>query len=84
MLGIQTTFFGFQEFRVLFVTTSEKRVLMIEVNRRFNNSKDSELFLFTYKSSLCAAKRCFETRMDKRPGDNEVILRRALLTNSES
>lgn len=52
-LGIHTKHFGFQEFRVLFVTTSAKRVEnMIEVNKRFNEGAGSPLLLFTNVRAL--------------------------------
>ena len=56
MLGIHTELFGFKEFRVPILTTSQKRMEnLIEVNKRFNNGLGSELFMFTYRASLCAS-----------------------------
>jgi hypothetical protein len=61
MLGIHTELFGFNEFRVPILTTSPKRVEnLIEVNKRFNNGKGSELFQFTDRASLCASPRVLE------------------------
>lgn len=56
-LRIHTKHLGFQEFRVLFVTTSAKRVEnMIRENIQVNNGAGSEPFLFTDEPSLCTAK----------------------------
>ena len=61
MLGIHTELFGFKEFRVPILTTSPVRVEnLIEVNKRFNNGKGSELFLFTDVGALRASPHVLE------------------------
>jgi hypothetical protein len=75
MLGIHTELFGFQEFRVPFLTTSPKRVEnLIEVNKRFNNGEGSELFLFTDRASLCASHHVLEHRWINGRGEKVTLL----------
>jgi hypothetical protein len=75
MLGIHTELFGFKEFRVPILTTSPVRVEnLIEVNKRFNNGKGSELFLFTDRDAFCAAPRALEHQWINGRGDEVTLL----------
>jgi hypothetical protein len=75
MLGIHTELFGFKEFRVPFLTTSPVRVEnLIEVNKRFNNGKGSELFLFTDRASLSASPHVLEHQWINGRGEKVTLL----------
>jgi hypothetical protein len=75
MLGIHTELFGFKEFRVPILTTSSERVKnLIEVNKRFNNGKGSELFLFTDRTSLSASPHVLEHQWVNGRGEEVTLL----------
>jgi hypothetical protein len=75
MLGIHTELFGFKEFRVPILTTSAERVKnLIEVYKRFNNGKGSELFLFTDLTSLRASPHVLEHEWVNGRGERVTIL----------
>jgi hypothetical protein len=75
MLGIHTELFGFKEFRVPILTTSAERVAnLIEVYKRFNNGKGSELFLFTDLVSLRASPHVLEHEWLNGRGERVTLL----------
>jgi hypothetical protein len=75
MLGIHTELFGFKEFRVPILTTSAERVAnLIEVYKRFNNGKGSELFLFTDLVSLRASPHVLEHEWVNGRGERVTLL----------
>jgi protein involved in plasmid replication-relaxation len=75
MLGIHTEHFGFKEFRVPILTTSAERVKnLIEVNKRFNNGKGSEIFLFTDVVSLRASPHVLDHEWINGRGEMVTLL----------
>jgi hypothetical protein len=47
---------------------------LIEVNKRFNNGKGSELFLFTDRASLCASPHVLEHQWINGRGEKVTLL----------
>jgi Replication-relaxation len=75
MLGIHTELFGFKEFRVSILTTSAERVAnLIDVYKRFNSGKGSELFLFTDLVSLRASPHVLEHEWVNGRGERVTLL----------
>ena len=60
-LNLHTELWGIKDFRVLIVTTNQKRMQhMIDVSKVFNDGAGSELFLFTTLDQVRSIQSVFE------------------------
>ena len=75
MLGLHTTLWNMQEFRVPIVTTCQGRMdHMIDANKVFNNGRGSELFMFTTRDEIRSCKNVLKHVWVNGRGENVTLV----------